>query len=63
MKKKIAFISILIFFILLIVPSIPALEFNVSLKAQKQYIINKIQNLDINDFKEEIEKKKSFKNR
>lgn len=63
MKKKIVFISLLIFFILLIIPSIPALEFNVLLQTQKQNIINNIQNSDFIEFKEEIREKKIFKNK
>ena len=55
MKKKIIFGSILSVFILMILPSIPAVEYDVAVKANESRFIDGIQNIDVAEFKEKIQ--------
>ena len=56
MKKKIIFVSILSVFILMILPSITAVEYDVAIKANESYLIDELQGIDLTVFKERIQK-------
>ena len=56
MKKKIIFGSILSVFILMVLPSIPALEYDTAVKANKSSLINELQCIDMTEFKERTQK-------
>jgi len=56
MKKKIIFGSILSVFILMLLPSIPAVEYDVAVKANERSLIYELQGIDVTDFKERIQK-------
>lgn len=56
MNRKIIFVSLLSVFILLLLPSVPAVEYNVALDANESSIIDKIKRIkiDIKDLKERL---------
>ena len=56
MKQKIIFTSILSIFIIMVMPSIPAIEFDAHVKANESILINELQGIEIRDFKERIQK-------
>ncbi len=56
MKQKIIFGSILSVFILMILPSIPAVEYDAAVEANESNIIDKLQDISVTDFKEMIQK-------
>ena len=56
MKQKIIFGSILSVFILMVLPSIPAVEYDAAVKANKSSLIDELQVIDVTDFKERIHK-------
>jgi len=55
MKKKIIFASVLSVFILMLLPSIPAVEYDVAIKANETSFIDRIQNINMAEFKEKIQ--------
>ncbi|MCK5258699.1 MAG: hypothetical protein KAJ69_04195 [Thermoplasmatales archaeon] len=56
MKQKIIVVSILSVFILMVLPSIPAVEYDVAIKANESSLIDELQGIDVTDFKERIQK-------
>jgi len=56
MKQKIIFGSILSVFILMVLPSIPAVEYDAAIEANESVFIDKLQGIDVTDFKEGIQK-------
>ncbi len=54
MKKKIIFGSLLAVFLLSMLPSVPAVEFNAAVEANESRIIAHIQAIDISELREEI---------
>ena len=56
MKKKIIFGSMLSVFILMMLPSIPAVKYDVAVKANESSLIDELQDIDVTDFKERIQK-------
>jgi len=51
MRKKIIFGSLLAIFLMLMIPSISAIEYNTVIDANESYIIEKIQKMDISESK------------
>ena len=56
MKKKIIIWSLFVFFILIMTPSISAVEFDAAMGENKQRFINDIRKIDMSEFKERIQK-------
>jgi len=56
MKQKIIFGIILSVFILMVLPSIPAVEYDAAVKANESSLIDELQGIDVTDFKELIQK-------
>ena len=56
MKQKIIFGIILSVFILMVLPSIPAVEYDAAVKANESSLIDELQGIDVTDFKERIQK-------
>jgi len=56
MKQKIIFESILSVFILMVLPSIPAVEYDAAVKANRSSLIDELQVIDVTDIKERIHK-------
>ena len=56
MKQKIIFGIILSVFILMVLPSIPAVEYDAAVKANESSLIDELQGIDMTDFKERIQK-------
>ena len=54
MKKKIIFGSLLAVFLLFMLPSVPAVEFNAAVEANESRIIEHIQAIDISELRKEI---------
>ena len=54
MKKKIIIGSLLAVFMLIMLPSIPAVEFNTVVESNKSLILEKYQNIDLDELKEKI---------
>ena len=55
MRKKIIFGSLLAVFLMLMIPSISAIEYNTVLDVNESYIIEKIQKMDISELKGKIQ--------
>lgn len=56
MKQKIIVGSILSVFILMVLPSIPAVEYDAAVNANESSLIDELQGIDVTDFKEGIQK-------
>ncbi len=56
MKQKIIVVSILSVFILMVLPSIPAVEYDAAVKANESSLIDELQGIAVTDFKEGIQK-------
>ena len=54
MKKTIVFGSMLACFLMLVVPSIPAVEYRSAMEVNEAYIMEKIKNLDVSNFEKKI---------
>ena len=54
MKNKLIIGSILAVFLMVMVPSIPALEYNTVVKANEKYYINEIKHMDSEEFRDFI---------
>ena len=63
MKQKIIVVSILSVFILMVLPSIPAVEYDVAIKANESNLIDELQGIDVTDLKERIQKINIYKSR
>ena len=63
MKQKIMVVSIISVFILMVLPSIPAVEYDVTIKANESNLIDELQGLDVTDLKERIQKINIYKSR
>ena len=55
MKQKIIFGIILSVFILMVLPSIPAVEYDAAVKTNESSLIDELQGIDVTDFKERIQ--------
>ena len=55
MKKKIIIGSLSAVFMLLMLPSVSAVEFNTVVETNKSQILEQIKNIDINEFKEKFQ--------
>ena len=54
MKRKLIFVSLLAVFLLSMLPSVPAVEFNAAVEANELRIIENIQAIDISELRKEI---------
>ena len=54
MRKKIVFGSLFAVFMLMMLPSIPAVEFNTVVESNRSQIIEQIRNMNIDEFRERI---------
>ncbi len=63
MKKKIIFGSLLAVFLMMMLPSVPAVEYNTAVEANESRILDELQNIDLEELKVKIQSIdiKSFK--
>ncbi len=54
MKKKIIFGSLLAVFLMMMLPAVPAVEYNTAIEVNEAYLLEEIQNMSIDELKEKI---------
>ena len=54
MKKKIIFGSLLAVFVLMVLPSVSAVEFNTAVETNKSQILKQLQDMTVDEFREKI---------
>ena len=69
MRKKMIFVSLLAVFLMMMLPSVPAVEYNTAIEVNEAHLLEEIQNMSIDELKEKIlnmnvedEELKEFKN-
>ena len=55
MKKKIIFGSLLAVFLMMMLPSVPAVEYNTTVEANESRILDELQNIDLEELKAKIQ--------
>jgi hypothetical protein len=55
MKKKVIFGSLLAVFLMMMLPSVPAVEYNTAVEANESRILDELQNIDLDELKVKIQ--------
>jgi len=54
MRKKMIFVSLLAVFLMMMLPAVPAVEYNTAIEVNEARLLEEIQNMSIDELKEKI---------